>query len=192
MVISCDDCVMSTRRPAPTASSRTCWVPTGRRARRRGGARRAPARAGRPRPVLPPPGGVLMRAVAGRRRARADPYAGAVRRPAPVPSLDELARDRPASTGSSTSAWPRRRCSSGPAPPSTIAATAGLAAGWGSRTATLTARPIHRGRCPGPARSWSPPARTSTESDPPRPAGCAGTGRPVRVGRPLRTRCGPG
>ena len=74
-------------------------------------------------------------------------------------------RASPGSTASSTSAWPRRRCSTGPDPPSTSVATAGLAAGWASRTATLIGRRIRAGPwlVHGPS-SWLPAPTSPTRS----------------------------
>ena len=128
----------------------------------------------------------------GRRRhgglARPVRWRGAPPRPRADPR--RAARASAGSTASSTSAWPRRRCSSGPAPPSTSVVTQGLAAGMGFTYRDPDRSTDPRRAVPG-ARSIVVAARSYLADDePPRPPGVAGAGRPVRVGRPLRPAAG--
>ena len=121
------------------------------------------------------------------RRAASDPYADAVHRRPRRPDPRRARRRSLPRTASSTSAWPRRPCCTVPARALHERRDAGLAARHGrSPTATPSAPPTRARGAPGPARSSSPPARTSPTTSPPRPAGRAGPGRPLRVGRPLR------
>ena len=114
--------------------------------RRRRRARRAPARQGGDgarRSSTPRPAD-------GRAARRCPPYA--VGRASPRLRADprRAARRRRASTASSTSAWLRRRCSTGPATSCTSAATPAWRTAWASRTATPIAPPTRSWPCRGP------------------------------------------
>ena len=135
-------------------------------------------------PALAPRGGVLMaRRAAGRAGALGLGHAWPptlARCAAPPRSRASTSCASSAGrSASSTSAWRRRRCSSGPGARSTSGATPGWLLGWASRTATRIARPIRRGPWLVPARCWWRRGRTSPTTSRARPA----DGVPARVAR---------
>ena len=109
---------------------------------------------------------------------RAPPRTRADRRRSPPARARARHRAPRRGTGGRARAGPARSCTIAVAPASTP--------GWGSPTATRTARPIPTGPCRAPGRSSSRPAPTSPTASPPRPAGLPGARRPLRLGRPLR------